>query len=187
MGVALVGRFAVRARWIMGGLAALLLAMGLVYPVTAFMTRMAERPPTGPTLDGFVFLSADDRAAIRWLSDQNQPAQRTVIAEAAGDEYSSGSKYATYSGGADVLGWTGHELQWRGPIPELSRREADLRSLYADAPTDSIRSLLDRHGVRFVIVGDNERQKYGPGVTTRFDGVLQSPVRFGSISIYRAR
>ena len=125
--------------------------------------------------------------SIRWLSDQNQPAQRTVIAEAAGDEYSSGSKYATYSGGADVLGWTGHELQWRGPIPELSRREADLRALYADAPTDSIRSLLDRYGVRFVIVGDNERQKYGPGVTTRFDGILPQAVRFGTTTIYRVR
>src|SRR5205823_615971 len=157
--------------------ACVLVAIGLVYPLTAFATRMAERPPNGPTLDGLIFLSSDDRAAVRWLSDQNQPAQRTVLAEAAGDEYSSGSKYATYSGGVDVLGWTGHELQWRGPIPELGRREADLRSLYADAPSEAIRPLLDRYAVRFVVVSEIERQKYGPGVDTRFDNLLQVAAR----------
>jgi uncharacterized membrane protein len=188
VGLALYGRYARRARWVVGSLAALVLAGGLVYPLSAIATRMNERPSTGLTLDGLAFLNPDDRAAVRWLSDQNQQAgARLVIAEAAGDEYSAAAKMATYSGAVDVIGWAGHELQWRGPIAELGRRSDDMRALYQDAPPDAIRSILDRYGVRFVVVGDVERQKYGDQVVNRFDGILPLAVRSGNVSIYRAR
>jgi uncharacterized membrane protein len=150
---------------------------------------MSERPGSGPTLDGLAFLNPDERAAVRWLSEQQaQAGDRVVVAEAAADEYSVVPRpLSTYAGTAAVLGWAGHELQWRGPVPELGRREADLRSLYREAPPEGIRSLLDRYGVRFVVVGDLERQKYGDEVTSRFDGILAPGARFGSITIYRAR
>ncbi|HEY3057718.1 MAG TPA: DUF2298 domain-containing protein [Chloroflexota bacterium] len=188
LGVALIGRFTLRARWIVAALAGLVLAGGLVYPLSAIATRMDERPSSGVTLDGLAFLSPDDRAAVRWLSDQNVASgNRVVIAEAAGDEYSAAAKYATYSGAVDVIGWGGHELQWRGPVPELGRREGDMRALYQDGSTDALRAVLDRYAVRFVVVGDVERKKYGDAVTTRFDGVLPVAVRIGTVSIYRAR
>ena len=41
-------------------------------------------------------------------------------------------------GAATVLGWAGHELQWRGPLPELGTREADMNALYRDAAADAI-------------------------------------------------
>jgi len=188
MTLALIGRFTLRARWVVSGVAAVLLAGGLVYPLSAIATRMAERPSFGVTLDGLAFLNPDDRAAVRWLSDQNAAANdRLVIAEAAGDEYSAAAKMATYSGAADVIGWAGHELQWRGPIAELGRRESDMRALFQEAPVEAIRAILDRYGVRFVVVGDVERQKYGDQVATRFENVLPVAVRLGNITIYRAR
>jgi uncharacterized membrane protein len=188
LGVALIGRFTLRARWIVAALAGLVLAGGLVYPLSAIATRLDERPSSGVTLDGLAFLSPDDRAAVRWLSDQNVASgNRVVIAEAAGDEYSAAAKYATYSGAVDVIGWGGHELQWRGPVPELGRREGDMRALYQDGSTDALRAVLDRYAVRFVVVGDVERKKYGDAVTTRFDGVLPVAVRIGTVSIFRAR
>ncbi len=187
--LALIGRFTVRARWLVSVVAALALAGGLVYPLSAIATRMNERPASGVTLDGLAFLSPDDRAAVRWLSDQNAAAAggRVVIAEAAGDEYSAAAKYATYSGAVDVIGWAGHELQWRGPIPELGRRDGDLRQLYQDGSTEAIRAVLDRYGVRFVVVADVERQKYGDAVTSRFEGVLPVAIRAGNVTIYRSR
>jgi YYY domain-containing protein len=187
VGLALLGRFTRRARWLAAGVAVLFVAAGLVYPLSAIATRLGERPPGGPTLDGLTFLADDERSAIRWLANQNGPAGRVVIAEAVGDEYSSAARMATYSGATTILGWAGHELQWRGPLPELGQRQTDLAALYRDAPPEAIRPLLDRYAVRYVVVGNEERKSYGEGVTTRFDNLLPIAFRSPSTVIYRAR
>jgi YYY domain-containing protein len=187
VGLALVGRFTLRARWIVVSCAAVFLAAGMVYPLTAVATRMSESPPQGPSLDGLAFLSPDERAAVRWLADQNGPSGRAVIAEGVREQYSPMPLIATYSGGAAVLGWAGHELQWRGPLPEMGRRENDLAALYRDAPADGIRAIVDRYAIRFVVVGDAERKSYGDTVTSRFDAILQVAFRAGGTVIYRAR
>jgi len=187
-GLALVGRFAVRARWIVASCAAVFVVAGLVYPLSAIATRLNERPPNGPTLDGVAFLSPDDRAAVRWLSDQNGPTGRAVIAEGVGDEYQfAAGGMATFSGASTVLGWAGHELQWRGPVAELGIRTADLAALYRDAPAENIRGILDRYRIQFVVVSDLERKSYQDGVTQRFDGILPVAFRSGTTVIYRAR
>src|SRR5207248_10144525 len=49
-GLALVGRFTRRARWSVATVACLLASAGLVSPLTASSTRMAEIPPLGPPL-----------------------------------------------------------------------------------------------------------------------------------------
>jgi uncharacterized membrane protein len=187
VGLGLIGRFTLRARWIVALCAVVFVAAGLVYPLTAIATRMNEQPPGGPNLDGESFLSPDERAAVRWLSDQNGPRGRAVIAEGVGEEYSSAASMATYSGAATVLGWAGHELQWRGPLPELGARQSDLALLYRDADLGAIRPILDRYGVQLVVVGDVERKTYGEAVTARFDGTLPVAFRAGSITIYRSR
>jgi uncharacterized membrane protein len=110
-----------------------------------------------------------------------------VIAEAVGDEYTLAARMSTYSGGAAVLGWAGHEVQWRGPLPELGSRTGDLAALYRDAPVEAIRPVLDRYAVRYVVVSDLERDKYGADVTTRFDGTLPVAFRSGGTVIYRSR
>jgi YYY domain-containing protein len=188
VGVALIGHFTRRARWVVTVLACVLVAGGLVYPISAIATRMAEIPPGGPSLDGVSFLSPDQRAAVRWLSTQNGPGGRVVVAEALGNEYDPASAgMATFSGAASVLGWGGHELQWRGPVPVIGQRQADLAALFRDAPTDQLRSILDRYGIQYVVGGDQERRVYGDQVTTRFDGILPVAFRSGPITIYRAR
>ena len=187
-GVALLGLFALRARWIVAALACIFVIGGLFYPVTAIATRLAELSAGGPSLDGLSFLSTDDRAAIRWLSDQNTARGRVVIAEALGNEYDpSAAGMATFSGAATVLGWAGHELQWRGPLPAIGARQTDLAALYRDAPPEQIQSILDRYAVQYVVVGDQERRVYGDGVNTRFEGVLPVAFRAGNVTIYRAR
>jgi YYY domain-containing protein len=188
VGVALLGHFTLRVRWFVAAIACAFVVGGLVYPLTAIATRMSEIPTGGVTLDGFTFLSADDRAAIRWLSDQNTAQGRVVIAEALGNEYDPNSAgMATFSGASTLLGWAGHELQWRGPLPVIGTRQTDLAGLFRDAQTDQIQSILDRDGIQYVVVGDEERRVYGDAVTTRFDGVLRVAFRSGGVTIYRAR
>jgi uncharacterized membrane protein len=186
IGVVLVAQAKHWSRYVALTLAAVVLAVGLVYPVSAIATRLSERPPGGPTLDGYGFLASDERAAIEWLRTQTGD-RRPVVAEGIGGEYSSAARMASYAGVVDVLGWAGHELQWRGPLPELGIRDADMDLLYKTADPSGIRSILDRYNVDYVVVGDVERQKYGDGVDTRFRDQLPVAFQSGRVTIYRAR
>jgi uncharacterized membrane protein len=189
VGLAIIGRFTLRARWIVAALAGVFVVAGLVYPLSAIASRLNERPGNGLTLDATAFLSQDERNAMRWLADQSSLSSgRPVIAEAVGNEYDpSAGGMATYSGAVAALGWAGHELQWRGPISELGARQGDLAALYRDAPPETIRSILDKYGIRYVVVSDVERHTYGDGVTTRFDDILPLAFKSGNVVIYRAR
>jgi uncharacterized membrane protein len=187
LGLALVGHFTLRARWIVAGCTAVFVVAGLVYPLSAIATRLNERPTGGPSLDGLAFLSPDERAAVRWLSDQNGPTGRAVILEGGTDEYSSAGRMATYSGASTMLGWAGHELQWRGPLPDLGTRATDMNAVYRDAPVENIRAILDRYRIQFVVVGELERKTYQDAVNVRFEGILPVAFRSGTTVIYRAR
>ena len=60
-------------------------------------------------------------------------------------------------------------------------------ALYRDAPVEGIRTIVDRYAIRFIVVRDLERKKYGDGVGARFEGVLPVAMRAGNTVIYRAR
>jgi uncharacterized membrane protein len=92
---------------------------------------------------------------------------------------------STYSGAAGLLGWIGHELQWRGPVTELGRRQGDVEQLYRGDP-NTVRSIVSRYGIDYVVVGDLERQQYGAEVDERLDAALPVAFRSGRLTIYRA-
>lgn len=186
VGVALSSRRARSVQALMGACAALAVALGLAYPLSAAATRLAEQPAGGPSLDGTAFLSQDEAGAIRWLRAQNGPA-RVVVAEAVGGEYSGGARMATFSGGTTVVGWVGHELQWRGPLPELSRRQTDVEQAYRATDLATLRAILERYGVQFMVVGDFERQQYGDGMEANVQAALPVAFRSGRTTVYRVR
>jgi len=48
-------------------LLSLVVLAGLVYPLSAIQTRLAEAPAGGATLDGLTFLDDDEAIAVAWL------------------------------------------------------------------------------------------------------------------------
>jgi uncharacterized membrane protein len=84
-----------------------------------------------------------------------------VVAEATGDEYSQFGRIGTYTGLESILGWAGHELQWRGVWKEQPKRVGDLTTLYTSADQNTVKNLLTQYDVSYVVVGGLERQKYG--------------------------
>ena len=65
------------------------------------------------TLDGADYRyrdNSDEMSAIEWL----RTAPYGIVAEAIGGSYSEYARVSTYSGQPTVLGWQGHESQWRG-------------------------------------------------------------------------
>ncbi len=166
-------------------LAGALMLGGMLYPVGATWTK--DNAFQGPaTLDGAAWLQASrpgDAEAIRWL-EQNMPG-RPVIAEAFGDDYSEAGRVSTFSGLPTLLGWIGHEQQWRGPQPTLDQRKATLETIYRGADPSTLASLLQAQHVDYVYVGTMEVEKYGPGVRDRFEGALEPVYRGVDVTIYR--
>jgi YYY domain-containing protein len=173
-----------RAIWL--GVVGLIVAGGLLYTVMATISKTNAFTGT-PTLDGTRYLlteNPDDAAAIAWLRTNAPP--DAVLLEAPGDSYSDYNRISAFSGVPTLLGWGGHELQWRGnyDIPKI--RESDISTIYSSTDLALTRQLLQQYGVTYVILGPLERQKYGLGSISelKFDQLLTRVYQHGALIIY---
>jgi uncharacterized membrane protein len=150
-----------RALWL--GAFSFLFALSMIYPALAYPNR-ANNFESGnglPTLDGWRWVERvfpDDYAAIEWVRG-NVP-RDSVILEAAGAQYSFDNRVSVATGLSTVLGWGGHEFQWRGNSEESDPRARDIEEIYRTRDLARARELLDDYRVSYVIVGDIERGKY---------------------------
>jgi uncharacterized membrane protein len=137
------------------------LLAGLVYPVVASY-QWTDHFLSWRTLDGMAYLgysAPDELAAIEWL--QANAATDDVVLEAAGCSYKTvegvpNNRASAFSGVPTVIGWGGHESQWRNGQPEqrqIGTRQGDVRSIYGELTPE----LLDRYGVTLLYVGRLER------------------------------
>jgi len=172
----------------------LLIFASLIYPMIGVWSKTNGFAAEGRTLDAtayFARLYPDETAAIRWLSN----APFGVVAEAVptgGGSYTEYARVSTLSGQPAVLGWVGHENQWRGGNQVIGSRQDDLARLYCSDNWDEIQPLLDRYQIRYVFVGQLEQQTYQPGSancsrglrTTKFDHYLAPIFQAGQTIIY---
>jgi uncharacterized membrane protein len=149
-----------RGSWLSKVLVVIFILLGLVYPVLAFPTKTANFHPTnGYTLDAGAYMKSyqpDEAAAIEWLSQ----AEDGVVAEAIGGQYSSYARVATHSGQPTVLGWPGHEGQWRGGYTEVGGREEDIRILYETPSWETALEIIRRYEIRYIYIGSLEKSTY---------------------------
>ena len=91
-----------------------------------------------------------------------------VLLEAAGPDYSGfgHARMSTFTGRPAVIGWAGHELQWKH---DPGRRPEDVRAMYEERDPARARDLLSRYGVRYVVVGPIERADYGDAGIAKWD------------------
>ncbi len=154
-----------RRNIIRSGLTALVmlpLFMGLFYPVLTLWTKSSHlNPAQGYTLDGANFIdirSPSDYQAIQWIRE-NLPLG--VISEAVGGSYNpSYARISAHTGFPTVLGWPGHESQWRGGYEEIGSRGSDIATLYQTRNWNDAQILLDRYDIDYVYVGSVERSTY---------------------------
>jgi YYY domain-containing protein len=137
-----------------------LLGIGFIYPVLGILDKThGFRPSQGFTLDGTrqgYYLSLDELAAIDWL----RVAPRGFLVEAVGGSYSAYGRVSANTGHPTVLGWPGHESQWRGGSREMGTRERDIQNLYTTRDWDEARRILDLYDIRYVYIGPLERAAY---------------------------
>jgi YYY domain-containing protein len=187
-----------------------LLLVGLTYPVLGILTRtdnfrieraltlldtiqsgeddgakMIARQELGSlwTLDYFDIFqrqNPDEAAAIRWL----ESAPDGVVAEAVGGSYSGYARVSTLTGQPTVLGWPGHESQWRGGYDEQGSRQGDIEMLYATSDWITARNIIERYNIRYVFIGNLERGQ--PLQEEKFQRNMRLVFQQGNVAIYEA-
>jgi uncharacterized membrane protein len=163
----------------------LLLILSLTYPVLALSNKTnGFNPPLGWTLDDFRRIeegNPDEAAAIQWL----RSAPSGVVAEAIGGSYTGFGRISEYTGLPTVLGWPGHESQWRGTGAPQGNREQDISTLYATPDWGTAQDILSRYNIRYVYIGGLERSTY-PVHEDKFARNLAQVFQQGSVTIYEA-
>lgn len=171
-----------KALWALS--AAIALLSGLVYPVAVLIGLESDRNER--TLDGLAWLARtqpDEAAAIQWLQDTVRGAP--VIVEAVGPSYSSAARISARTGLPTVLGWPGHESQWRSAAEVIRAREQDVARLYESGDPQLIRTILDRYRITYVVVGEEERGRYGSAGLAALEALLEPVFRRDHLTIYR--
>ena len=179
------------ARWAKAslGLSVLFILSGLVYTILATLSKTNNfQPPAGYTLDSTAYLwrqNPDEMQAIAWLSR----APLGVVAEAVsptGGSYSQYARVGTLSGQPIVLGWTGHESQWRGGAREMGSRQSDLERLYCSRNLSEALQIVQQYQIRYIFVGDLERNTYRPGTENCPGGLYEIKFQRAFIPVYQA-
>ena len=142
------------------------------YPLAAITSRAGGS--TGLDLDGQSHLERNapsEHAAIQWV--RSNTARDAVVVEAAVvpcanepngcHSYTDAARLSSSTGRPTIIGWLGHQRQWRGPDMhgELDRRTADVRTIFATTNAATAQALLARYDAAYVVVGPRERAAYG--------------------------
>ena len=158
--------------------------VGLAYPVLALPNKTEDfkaNDPEGRTLDGSAYLARqmpDDYAAFQFM----QGLEPGVIAEAVGGQYSNYARFSTFTGIPAVLGWPGHEGQWREYALQ-GTREQDIETLYSTPDWVTTQDILRRYEIRYIVVGDLERNTYRVN-EEKFNTFLKPIYQQGSVTLY---
>ena len=179
-------------------------AGGLVYTGMAAYSRVHgfSYPPDlngGATLAGEYAghwdAHPDDWAAINWM--RSHIAGVPTILEAPASDWATAGRISAFTGFPTLLGWSGHEYQWRGNYDEIRRRMADIESIYTAPDEPQFLGLLHLWKVQYVIVGDAERRYLQETCARRsphcdvsvmlkkFSSALELVYSQGSISVYQ--
>ena len=200
--VALAAYAAVRqARWSLAvprlvwiGVTAVLLGAALVYPVTVTMERSGGFR-NAQRMDGLAYQQRSDpqeAEAIRWLNEN--VAGTPVILEGVGGDFSDFGRVSGRTGLPTVIGWVGHELQWRGygavtgedgeatPLKEVQN---DVATIYTTTDVERAMALMDRYAVEFVYAGRMEREQYGESGLAKFERFMVPVFENESVTIYQ--
>jgi hypothetical protein len=156
---------------------------GLLFPALGLMTKTNNfKPVFGFTLNDFDRVkrdTPDEAAAVEFLL----AAPDGVIAEAIGDGYSGYARISMLTGLQTVLGWPGHESQWRGTSEPQGTRREDITKLYSTTRWDQAKVIIDQYHIRYIYIGVLERVSM-PVNEGKFQLYLKPVFQQGGVVIY---
>jgi len=180
-----------------------------IYPIYAPPARLAQSNSqimrsslmSGNSLDGLTYLKycrplqfnctvdvTGDYDAIRWLNThvQGDP----VIVEAFGDDYSLYGRISAFTGLPTLMGWEGHEFQWReNQVNEafLKQRVTDVNTIYSSPDPHQVLATMAYYHAQYLYVGALERSQYPDSNLQRFASFMQIVYNAEGVTIYQVR
>jgi uncharacterized membrane protein len=162
----------------------IVIGLGLVYPIFSIPSKTDNFKANNPeqrTLDGSAYLAnsmPDDYQAFQFMRGLEQG----VVAEAVGGQYSEYARVSTFTGLPTVLGWPGHEGQWRDTSLQ-GTRQADIETLYTTPDWPTTQQIINQYNIRYIYIGYLERTTYRVN-EDKFNRYLKLIYQQGSVSIY---
>ena len=174
----------------------LLLLAGMVYPIVGSYQRTNHYLQRTNSLDGLNYLQSydpSDYAAIRWLNSHVEGSP--VIVEAfdpQGGDYSDYGRISAFTGLPTLMGWVGHEYQWRVNwlnnaynAADFYRRGTDINAIYTNTNPNTVLSLMNQYNARYLYVGPLEKTTYTQANLNRFSKFMQTIYSANGVTIYR--
>jgi len=171
------------------GIAAVaLILMVSIYPVFATLGKSGGFAGT-PGLDGEAYVKKEhpqDYQAILWFRNlKGQP----VVLQAPGELYQWNSAITTFTGLPTVIGWAGHEINWRFPKrSEIDRRWSDVGRIYTSGDIDEVEGLLKKYNVSYVYFGEAEANRFKrQELFDEYPGIFRKVFEYGDVVVYDVR
>ncbi|MGE5334214.1 MAG: DUF2298 domain-containing protein [Nitrososphaerota archaeon] len=171
-----------------------LLGAALIYPVLATAAR-TENFTLARSLDGTAYMDTDsvnqgDAQAIAWLN-AHVTGDPVIVEGARYDEYTHYGRVSAFTGLPTLLGWGGHEVQWRynwlqQPMRSdvINQRLDAVARIYTSTDAQQVLALLHQYSVRYVYVGTAEHQLYPSANLERFATYLRVVYHSNNVTIY---
>jgi uncharacterized membrane protein len=125
-------------------------------------TQGFSRPPTFDASAYLAGVAPAEYGAVEWVRANTLPTD--IVVEGKGRSYGADTnRISTMTGRPTLLGWDGHESQWRGRAygrMAAGRPEA-LQAIYGGSSPDEALRLLKTFGASYLYVGPWERAQYG--------------------------
>lgn len=177
---------------LLSGLALLLALASTVYLIAGAYSKTQgfSRTPTFDAGAHLATIAPAEYGAIEWVRANTLPTD--VVVEGKGRSYGAETnRISTMTGRPTLLGWDGHESQWRGRAygAMAAGRPETLRAIYGGATPDQLRRVLAEFGVDYVYVGPQERAQYNlsPATERVLFAQLELVYENGDVRIYRVR
>ena len=164
----------------------LLVAASLYYSVAAIQTRTIQEGGPQVNLDGLAHVARSQPGEYTVIQFLKAHAPRdAVIIEAVGGDYTDFGRVSASTGLPTVIGWIGHERQWRGSSAPYEGRAQDVQEIYTTQDVHRAAVLLERYQVQYIVVGPRERQQYGTQGLGKLPQLARTVLSSGEVTLYQ--
>jgi YYY domain-containing protein len=187
--------------WVAGF--ALLLVASAAYPIGGSYARTNHFSGASSSLDGMNYLqtcsqfqcgynTSGDYYAIRWIN--SHISGDPVIVEAVGNDYSMYGRISIFTGLPTIMGWVGHEYQWRVNWlnnglngADFYNRKNDVQTIYTSPNPKVVLGLMARYHASYIYVGELEREAYPGANLQRFGAFMKIVYSADGVTIYQVQ
>jgi len=178
--------FSQKKAW--GVFAVVLILMVSVYPVFATIGKSGAFRGE-PTLNGESYVKNEhpkEYMAVMWFRNiSGQP----VVLQAPGELYQWNTHITAFTGLPTVMGWAGHELDWRFPFTgEINSRWSDGYTMYTTLDPEVVDALLQKYNVSYIYFGEAEAKRYSsPRMFESHPERFSKVFEYGQVVVYQVK